>query len=97
MTHVVNEISSTDKYMSKMGIKGSSGSKSNYSISKQGSMHISSDTVLNHVQDNKHQSDSNVCDFCQLLTNAYGSPANIKGPEANVIGGLMVLRGQSYC
>ena len=61
-----------------MGIKGSSGSKSNYSISKQGSMHISSDTVLNPVQDNQHQSDSIVCDFCQLLINAYGSPVNTK-------------------
>ena len=61
-----------------MGIKGSSGSKSNYSVSKQGSMHISSDTVLNQFQDKQHQSDSIVCDFCQLLINAYGSPANTK-------------------
>ena len=60
-------------------------------------MHISSDTVLNRVQDNKHQSDSNVCDFCQLLINAYGSPANTKDLKQLVIGVLIALRGKSYC
>ena len=80
-----------------MAIKGSSGSKSNHSISKQGSMHISSDTVLNPVQDNQLQSDSIVCDYSQLLTNAYGSPANIKDLKQLVIGVLIALRGKPYC
>ena len=60
-------------------------------------MHISSDTVLNQFKTNQLQSDSIVCDFCQLLTNAYGSPANIKDLKHLVIGVLIALRGKSYC
>ena len=56
-------------------------------------MHISSHTVLNPVQDNQLL----VCDYSQLLTNAYGSPANIKDLKQLVIGVLIALSGKPYC
>ena len=76
-----------------MGIKGSSGSKANYSISNQGSMHIASDTVLNRVQDNLHQS-------LRLLPSSdqcQGSPATTKDLKQSSSESLNALRGKSYC
>ena len=56
-------------------------------------MHISSHTVLNHSLDNQLL----VCDYSQLLTNAYGSPAYIEDLKQLVIGVLIALRGKPYC